>query len=106
FYGHLQSIEQLVVFADEHHCYYGPAFSQAVRELNPWVLIGLTATPDKKTPADQIIFRYPLAAAIADKLVKTPVIVGRKDDRVDPLTKLSDGVTLIQAKAQAVNAYA
>ncbi|RDI73541.1 Type III restriction enzyme, res subunit [Gaiella occulta] len=106
FYGHLQSVGELVVFADEHHCYYGPAFSKAVRDLNPWVLIGLTATPDKKTPLDQIIFRYPLAAAIADKLVKTPVIVGRKDDRADPLTKLSDGVTLLNAKAAAIDSYA
>ncbi len=106
FYAHLQATEQLVVFADEHHCYYGPAFSKAVRELDPWVLVGLTATPDKKTPTDQIIFRYPLAAAIADKLVKTPVIVGRRDDRKDPLTKLSDGVTLLDAKRDAIAAYA
>lgn len=106
FYAHLQATEHLVVFADEHHCYYGPAFSNAIRDLHPWVLVGLTATPDKKTPKDQIIFRYPLAAAIADKLVKTPVIVGRKDDRVDPLTKLTDGITLLDAKRQALDAYA
>lgn len=83
----------------------GPAFSKAVRDLDPWVLVGLTATPDKKTPKEQIIFRYPLAAAIADKLVKTPVIVGRRDDRVDPVTKLSDGITLLNAKRQAIDAY-
>ena len=105
FYGHLKNLEQLVVFADEHHAYYGPAFSKAVRDLDPWVLLGLTATPDKKTPSDQIIFRYPLAAAIADRLVKTPVIVGRKDDRSDSLTKLTDGATLLKAKAAAVSAY-
>lgn len=105
FYGHLQSIKKLVVFADEHHCYYGPAFSKAVRDVNPWVLIGLTATPDKKTPSDQIIFRYPIAAAIADQLVKTPVIVGRKDDRTDPLTKLTDGVMLLRAKEESITAY-
>ena len=105
FYAHLQHIEQLVVFADEHHCYYGPAFSKAVRDLHPWVLVGLTATPDNKTPTEQIIFRYPLAAAVADKLVKTPVIVGRKDDRIDPLTKLSDGATLLRTKADAISAY-
>jgi type III restriction enzyme len=69
------------------------------------VLIGLTATPDKKTPTDQIIFRYPLAAAIADKLVKTPVIVGRKDDRTDSLTKLTDGVTLLHFKSEAIASY-
>jgi len=106
FYAHLQAIEQLVVFADEHHCYYGPAFSKAVRDLNPWVLVGLTATPAKKTPEEQIIFRYPLAAAIADKLVKTPVIVGRRDDRTDATTKLTDGATLLQAKKEALDAYA
>jgi type III restriction enzyme len=106
FYGHLQGIDNLVVFADEHHCYYGPAFSKAVRDLDPWVLVGLTATPNKATPKKQIIFRYPLAAAIADKLVKTPVIVGRRDDRTDPLTKLTDGVTLLHAKSDALAIYA
>ena len=105
FYSHLQSIKNLVVFADEHHCYYGPAFSKAVRDLDPWVLVGRTATPDKKTPDKQIIFRYPLAAAIADKLVKTPVIVGRRDDRTDSLTKLTDGVTLLHAKSNALAVY-
>lgn len=106
FYAHLQATDRLVVFADEHHTYYGPAFSRAVRDLQPWVLVGLTATPDKKTPKDQIIFRYPLAAAIADKLVKTPVIVGRKDDRKDSLTKLTDGIRLLSAKREAITAYA
>jgi type III restriction enzyme len=106
FYAHLQRTEPLVVFADEHHTYYGQAFSQAVRDLDPWVLVGLTATPHKQTPEDQVIFRYPLAAAIADKLVKTPVIVGRKDDRKDSLTKLGDGVTLLRAKADALGSYA
>jgi type III restriction enzyme len=105
FYAHLKSTDHLVVFADEHHTYYGPAFSKAVRDLDPWVLVGLTATPHKQTPKEQIIFRYPLAAAIADKLVKTPVIVGRKDDRTDSLTKLTDGITLLRAKEQAVTAY-
>jgi type III restriction enzyme len=105
FYAHLQQSAPLVVFADEHHTYYGPAFSKAVRDLDPWVLVGLTATPHKQTPKDQIIFRYPLAAAIADRLVKTPVIVGRKDDRRDSLTKLADGVTLLRAKADAVDSY-
>jgi len=105
FYARLKQAKRLVVFADEHHCYYGPAFSKAVRDVDPWVLVGLTATPDKKTPAEQIIFRYPLAAAIADKLVKTPVIVGRRDDRIDPTTKLTDGLILLKAKEEALNAY-
>ena len=66
----------------------------------------MTATPHKATPPEEIIFRYPLAAAIADKLVKTPVIVGRRDDRTDSDTKLTDGVTLLKAKKEALDAYA
>jgi type III restriction enzyme len=102
FYAHLQGIDELVIFADEHHTYYGPAFSTAIRELRPRVLLGLTATPDKRTPPSQIIHRYPLAAAIADKLVKTPVLVGRRDDRADPATKLLDGVRLLELKERAI----
>lgn len=102
FYAHLQGLDDLSVFADEHHAYYSPAFSAAVRDLRPRVLIGLTATPDRRTPADEIIYRYPLAAAIADRLVKTPVLVGRKDDRTDPATKLLDGVRLLELKERAI----
>lgn len=102
FYAHLQSLDRLVVFADEHHMYYGAKFSATVRELNPWALIGLTATPAKSTPEELIVYRYPLAAAIADKLVKTPVVVGRKDDRADVATKLLDGVRLLELKSKAI----
>lgn len=102
FYEHLQGIQRLVVFADEHHTYYGKAFSGAVRDLDPWALVGLTATPHKQTPQQQIIYAYPLAAAIAEKLVKTPVLVGRRDDRSDVETKLLDGVRLLELKEQAL----
>ncbi len=105
FYEHLDAQDDLVVFADEHHAYYGPSFSAAVRDLTPYALVGLTATPHRRTPEDQIIFRYPLAAAIADRLVKTPVLVGRKDDRTDPETKLLDGVRLLEAKMAAMLRY-
>ncbi|MFF0991456.1 DEAD/DEAH box helicase [Kocuria nitroreducens] len=105
-YQRMQEADDLVVFADEHHAYYGKQFSAAVRELNPWALIGLTATPHKSTPADQIIFRYPLAAAIAGKYVKTPVIVGRRDDKHDPVTKLLDGTTLLERKRELADEWA
>lgn len=105
FYAHLQSLDDLTVFADEHHAYFGKAFSQAVNDLRPRVLLGLTATPHKSTKDEEIIYRYPLAAAIADRLVKTPVIVGRRDDRADPATKLLDGVRLLQLKERAIAHY-
>lgn len=108
FYEYLGNVPDLIVFADEHHCYGGPKFSDAVRGLDPLALIGLTATPDEKAlkkSGTPIIFRYPLAAAINDKYVKTPVIVGRKDDAVDEKMQLRDGGVLLQAKEKRLNAY-
>ncbi len=106
FYTHLDELDDLMVLADEHHCYYGDSFSKAIRELTPLALIGLTGTPHKKTPVDEIIFRYPLTAAIADELVKTPVIVGRRDDLTDELSQLLDGVSILEAKQSALDKYA
>jgi len=106
FYQRLKEAPLLAVFADEHHSYYSDKFSAAVRELDPWALIGLTATPAKKTPPEQIIFRYPLAAAIADKYVKSPVIVGRSDDKRDKVTQLMDGINLLEGKRTKADEYA
>ncbi|MGB3305504.1 MAG: DEAD/DEAH box helicase family protein [Thermomicrobiales bacterium] len=106
FYRRLQEMDDLVVFADEHHVYYGPAFSRTVRDLDPYALLGLTATPHRNTPEEQIVFRYPLAAAIADQIVKTPVLVGRSDDRNDARTKLQDGIKLLEMKQRAIERYA
>ena len=75
-----------------------------IRELQPELVVGMTATPVKADEA-MIAFRYPLAAAIADELVKTPVMVGRRDDRSDTETKLLDGVNLLRYKAQVADAY-
>lgn len=97
FYQWLAKLDDLVILADEHHCYRGAGFSKTINELHPEVVVGLTATPDKKDEA-LVVYRYPLAAAIADRLVKTPVIVGRKDSRNDIRTKLLDGVGLLRKK--------
>jgi type III restriction enzyme len=105
FYQHLDDMEDLLVFADEHHCYFGPSFSRAVRDLTPLALVGLTGTPHQKTKEEEIIFRYPLTAAIADEFVKTPVLVGRKDDRTDEQTQLLDGVALLETKEKALHNY-
>ncbi|WP_282006980.1 DEAD/DEAH box helicase [Propioniciclava sinopodophylli] len=104
FYEWLSRQDDLVIFADEHHCYRGPAFSRTIRELNPELVVGLTATPEK---ADEklVVYRYPLAAAIADQLVKTPVVVGRRDDRNDPETKLLDGVSLLRKKERVLSRH-
>jgi type III restriction enzyme len=104
-YEYLVGAEDLVVLADEHHCYYAPAFSAAIRDLHPYALVGLTATPHRNTPDEQIVYRYPLAHAIAEKLVKTPVIVGRTDGLDDTETKLRDGLALLAAKDGALQRH-
>ena len=91
FFQYLSQLDDLVILADEHHCYRGPAFSRTIRELKPELVVGMTATP-VRADESMIAFRYPLAAAIADKLVKIPVMVGRRDDRSDVETKLLDGL--------------
>lgn len=101
FYEHLDGLDDLMIFADEHHVYGGPKFSDALRGLTPLALFGLTATPDEKAMQKTgiaKIFQYPLAAAIADRYVKTPVVVGRKDDRTDENTQLLDGGILLREK--------
>ncbi len=105
-YDHLRTVDDLVVIADEHHSYFGPQFSNAVRDLSPQALVGLTATPHAKTKPEQIVYHYPLAEAIADGYVKIPVLVARRDGSADLRRQLSDGVVLLRHKATALAAYA
>ena len=106
-YQFLQGCDDLVVIADESHTYRekATAFSAAVRELDAMATVGLTATPDKDEQ-DRIVYRYPLGRAIADRWVKTPVIVGRKDDADSIETRLRDGLLLLDAKQKMADEYA
>lgn len=99
----LANLDDLVILADEHHCYRGKAFSKTITDLLPELVVGLTATP-AKTDENLVVYRYPLARAIKDQLVKTPVLVARKDDRNDDHTKLLDGVTLLRYKERLAHA--
>lgn len=106
-YDHLRAAGDLVIIADEHHVYRSSAkaFSAAIRELDPRALVGLTATPDA-ADLDKVIYRYPLAAAIADQLVKVPVIVYRQDGIKDVSTQLADAVRLRAAKEPTWHSWA
>lgn len=106
-YDYLQAANDLVVIADEHHVYYSgnaKKFQSAIDDLHPSALIGLTATPHEKT-LDKRVFHYPLSDAIADGYVKIPVLVSRQDGISDLRTQLADGLTLLDAKAEAMRAY-
>lgn len=104
FFEMLAGLDDLIVLADEHHLYAGPRFSAVLDELHPRVIVGLTATPNVGDHQN-VVYRYPLAMAIAQQYVKTPVIVGRRDDRVDEITKLADGTSLLRAKARLAEVY-
>lgn len=101
-YDHLREVGDLVIIADEHHVYRekAKAFGAAVRDLHPRALVGLTATPDE-ADRDKVVFKYSLAEAIADGLVKIPVIVYREDGQKDIETQLSDAC-MLRARKEAV----
>lgn len=106
-YDYLQAADDLVVIADEHHVYYsGNArkFQQAIDQMRPLALVGLTATPHEATEP-RVVYRYPLSSAIADGYVKIPVLVSRRDGIADLRTQLADGLTLLSAKATTMRAY-
>ena len=105
-YDHLQSQDDLVVITDEHHVYHDKAasFSAAIRSLSPRALVGLTATP-AKADEDKVIFQYTLAEAIADGLVKVPVLVYRQDGMKDERTRLADACHLLRRKDAAYRLY-
>ena len=106
-YDHLRAAGDLVIIADEHHVYNtsAKAFSNAIRDLDPRALVGLTATPDA-ADLDKVIYRYSLAEAIADQLVKIPVIVYRQDGLKDHATQLADAARLRELKEPSWLSYA
>ena len=106
-YAHLKEADDLVILADECHVYTEKAevFSRAVRDLDAMAVIGLTATPSE-ADLEHRVYHYPLARAIAERYVKTPVLVGRRDDAADVETRLRDGLSLLATKQAAADSYA
>jgi type III restriction enzyme len=104
---YLEQADDLVVIADEHHVYYSGSakkFEAAITELHPLATIGLTATPHEASQS-MVVYHYPLSEAIADGWVKIPVLVSRQDGIHDVRTQLADGLTLLDAKREAMRAY-
>lgn len=107
-YEYLRSQDDLVVIADESHLYgsQAKAFNQALRDLKPAASIGLTASAGAQ---DHVVYRYPLYQAIAEKMVKTPVIAYRESgypDEGGEELQLRDALTLLATKQAAYEAHA
>lgn len=108
-YEHLQRADDLVVIVDEHHVIREKAkrFNSAVHDLGARAVVGLTATPDDAdVQAGKVVYQYSLARAIADRLVKVPVIVYRQDGRKDYTTQLRDACLLRERKEPIWAQYA
>ena len=108
-FDYLKELDDLVVIADESHLYSSKAkaFSAALKELNPAVTIGLTASPSK---VDNVIYRYPLYRAIQDGYVKKPVLAFRKNgygaDQSSEEQQLRDALSLRTIKQNYYTEYA
>lgn len=109
-FDYLKNLDDLVVIADESHLYGSSAvaFNAALKELDPAVAIGLTASVDKKI--DHVIFEYPLYRAIQDKYVKAPVLAFRKtgygSDEASEEQQLRDALQLRALKQAYYDSYA
>lgn len=107
-FDYLKTLDDLVVIADESHLYSVSAssFNAALKELDPAVTVGLTAS---HSDHDEVIFEYPLYKAIRDKYVKAPVLAFRKskygDDLESEEQQLRDALQLRDTKQVHYNAY-
>ena len=70
---------EFALFNDEAHNSPAPEWERTLQKMNPKVALRVdtTATPDRadgKTPDSAMIYEYSIQDALADRLVKTPVV--------------------------------
>ena len=104
YFDYLAGLQDLVLLMDESHRYRASAGVKAINELKPIIGLELTATPQVETggktePFKNVIYSYPLSAAMKDGFVKEPAVATRENfdaknyDEADlEKLKLEDGV--------------
>lgn len=115
YFEYLAGLEDLVLLMDESHRYRASAGVRAINELNPVLGLELTATPQveaggRSVPFRNVIYSYPLSAAMNDGFVKEPAVVTREnfdptklDEEGLERVKLEDGIRLHEhTKAELV----
>jgi type III restriction enzyme len=118
YFDYLAALDDLTLIMDESHRYRASAGVRAINELKPVLGLELTATPIIETPRGalpfkNVIYSYPLAAAMADGFVKEPAVVTRKNfdpagmsaEEIERL-KLEDGVRLHESVKVELETYA
>lgn len=119
YFDYLASLEDLVILMDEAHQYRAHAAMKTVQELNPLLGLEFTATPQIEKSGGSIDFKnilynYPLSAALKDEFLKEPAVAGRENfDRKNFATeeelerlKIEDGIVLHEQTKLHLQTYA
>lgn len=120
YFDYLAGLDDLVLMMDESHRYRAEAGVAVLNELRPVLGLELTATPQVEGKGkagsvrfQNIVYDYPLAAAIRDGFVKEPAVATREN--FDPgayseegleRLKLEDGLRLHEATKVELQTYA
>lgn len=118
YFDYLAGLNDLALLMDESHRYRASAGVRAINELKPVIGLELTATPQVESargavPFKNVIYSYPLPAALEDGFVKEPVVATRENfdarnyaaDQLEEL-KLKDGVRIHEATKVELEVYA
>lgn len=90
FFEKLSHLDDLVLIMDESHHYRAKAGWTALNDLNPLLGLELTATPlvtsgSRQIPFKNVVYEYPLSAAIRDGYTRTPYALTRMNIDVNNL---------------------
>lgn len=118
YFDFLAGLDDLVMLMDESHRYRATAGVRAINELKPILGLELTATPQVEAGGraesfKNVIYSYPLSAAMNDGFVKEPAVATREN--FDPnaysaegleKVKLEDGVRIHENTKVELEVYA
>ncbi len=118
YFDYLSGLDDLVLLMDESHRYRATAGVRAINELRPILGLELTATPQIDSPGGavpfkNVIYSYPLSAAMLDGFVKEPAVATRENFSASNYTteqlerlKLEDGVRVHEDTKVQLEVYA
>ncbi|MBI4579512.1 MAG: DEAD/DEAH box helicase family protein [Planctomycetes bacterium] len=118
YFEYLSKLDDLVLLMDESHRYRASAGVRAINELRPILGLELTATPQVERgahaePFKNVIYSYPLSAALNDGFVKEPAVATREnfdarnynEDGLERL-KLEDGIRIHEESKVQLQVFA
>ncbi len=118
YFDYLAELSDLVLIMDEAHRYRADRGVEVLNELKPVLGLELTATPQiergtKTLDFKNVIYSYPLSAALNDGYVKEPAVATRENFNPRDYTpaqletlKLEDGVRIHEHTKVALETYA